>query len=155
MKALSAPVRCLQRETLFVAFLAMNVLSAGGLLAALLWALYPTDDYRPAGPLARFATAQTPQWVSLDGQPVYIVQAGGALLALDPAFVRDGRSCRVIWDGARQQFDDPCWGAKFNRQGRCLAGPCLPGAGLRRHPVEVRAGELWVDRNRALASAQD
>ena len=79
-----------------------------------------------------------------------------ALHAIDP-----NRGCTVPWrptfgfydqesgDTRRGWFRNPCHGATYDLQGRCVSGPCV--GGLDRYAVEVRGSSVWVDTRQLIS----
>lgn len=51
--------------------------------------------------------------------------------------------CNVNWNEESGEFDCPCHGGRFSRDGVVLSGP--PPGPLAKIPTEVRDGEIYVD----------
>ena len=52
------------------------------------------------------------------------------------------RGCSVAWDPARGQFNCPCHGGTFDKQGKVLLGP--PIAPLTRYTAQDVGGDLYI-----------
>ena len=55
------------------------------------------------------------------------------------------RQCVVQWNDAAQQFQEPCGGSKWTRDGKFVEGPAPRD--LDRFPTQVAAGELEIQLN--------
>ena len=72
---------------------------------------------------------------------VYIVKNGASYVGFEQTCTHLG--CPVAWVAAANQFQCPCHGSKFNRDGQVVGGPApLP---LYRHKVTVAGDTLYVE----------
>jgi Rieske Fe-S protein len=73
---------------------------------------------------------------------VYIVkQVGGDYIGLEQTCTHLG--CPVAWNASANQFQCPCHGSKFNRDGFVVGGPApLP---LYKHDVKVVGNTVFVE----------
>ncbi len=55
------------------------------------------------------------------------------------------RQCVVQWNEATQQFQEPCGGSEWTRDGKYIAGPAPRD--LDRFPTQIAAGELQIQLN--------
>ncbi len=71
---------------------------------------------------------------------VYIVKNGTQYLGLEQTCTHLG--CPIAWNGSANQFQCPCHGSKFNKQGNVVGGPApLP---LYKHEVEITGNTVTV-----------
>jgi Rieske Fe-S protein len=50
--------------------------------------------------------------------------------------------CLILWDSEENRFDDPCFGSKFDRNGRYISGPSPRN--LDQLTASIRDGIVWV-----------
>jgi Rieske Fe-S protein len=71
---------------------------------------------------------------------VYIVKNANGVVGFEQTCTHLG--CPIAWVGAANQFQCPCHGSKFNRDGQVVGGPApLP---LYKHEVEISGDTVYV-----------
>jgi Rieske Fe-S protein len=104
------------------------------------WLTYPlsilTFNNGVAGPVTyEFTKGQG------DVAGVYIVKNGSSVIGLEQTCTHLG--CPIAWVAAADQFQCPCHGSKFNREGQVVGGPApLP---LYRHDVKIVGDTVYVE----------
>jgi len=71
---------------------------------------------------------------------VYLLRQAGEVIALSTTCTHLG--CSVRWDAAASLFRCPCHGGTYRADGSVAGGP--PPLPLRRLPIEIRSGQLYV-----------
>ena len=116
------------RERLFYALFVTSVAVVFAVGVAFLWYSMPPATDIFVGKLDQFPASDAPYPFLLpDGQPIFIVNDGTTLLALDGIGTHIFH-CRLIWrreDPASRhaEFSDPCAGGGFALNGGYLGGP--------------------------------
>jgi menaquinol-cytochrome c reductase iron-sulfur subunit len=129
---------------------ALAVPIAGMLLSPL--ARRPKARPVPVGPVTRFGGAEpVPVTVTFEQRQAWRRQTASRNLFVLPVHpgepvVLSARcthlGCQVRWDAAADAFLCPCHGGRFDREGRCVAGP--PPRPLPRLQSHVADGVLYV-----------
>jgi hypothetical protein len=89
-----------------------------------------------------FRAGQAPGFFSQDGKPFYVLMFDGKLIALSARSERITH-CTVRWQAASNAFVDPCLGTHFAISGAYRGKG--PPQEMRRLPLEVQDGQVWVD----------
>ncbi|MCF7803062.1 MAG: ubiquinol-cytochrome c reductase iron-sulfur subunit [Candidatus Marinimicrobia bacterium] len=71
---------------------------------------------------------------------VYVLRQGKNVNVFSPICTHMG--CNVAWNREASEFQCPCHGGKFNREGEVIAGP--PPKPLRQFSTEIEEGSLWI-----------
>jgi len=71
---------------------------------------------------------------------VYVLRTGNTLKVFSPVCTHMG--CNVAWNSGSQEFQCPCHGGRYNKEGQVIAGP--PPKPLHVLPSEVDDGAMWV-----------
>lgn len=128
-----------------VAYLGL-FLSLVALAVVFAWILVRFGAPRPVlvevGAASDFLAGQEPRLFGADNVYFYVMNFNGELIAVAARSEHRG-SCQVRWNVERSKFIDPCPGTHFFPQG-AYAGVGPPRE-LRRFPVEVRDGRVWVN----------
>ncbi len=74
---------------------------------------------------------------------LYLKRDGDEVVAIDPACTHLG--CKVQYQEKQARYLCPCHGGVFDTEGNVVSGP--PPKALIRHAVEVRDGQVFVQRN--------
>lgn len=98
-------------------------------------------------PAGRDPVQQTVSFLERDGysretrrERVFLVRGGSAAAVFSATCTHLG--CSVSWDAGSRTFRCPCHGGVYGIDGRVVSGP--PPRPLRRLPIEVRNGEVFV-----------
>lgn len=141
-----------RREFTYYLFFSALVVMGTALLAGLVWMLIPPSKQVLIGAVSGFPPSDQPYRVFIDGSPLYVVSAGGELIALNPVIKKGPtKSCRVVWVPINMRFEDPCWGAKFDLRGNYLDGPA--SRGLEQYSLRIKKNQVWVDLSRTMPGA--
>ncbi len=140
-----------RRELAYYFFFATLVVLGTALLVGAIWMLRPALNRALVGEVADFPPNDQPYRVFVHGSPLYVVSAGGELMALYPVVKKAVRNCRVVWVPINMRFEDPCWGAKFDLRGHYLSGPA--SRGLDQYPLRIEKGQIWVDLSQTIPGA--
>jgi len=122
------------------------------LALGLLWYLDPQHQYQRVGKLSDFAPSPGPYPITLGAARVYVVNTGTELFAINSRYrtMNPAWRCQVVWVPTNTRYEDPCSGAKFDLDGSWLSTAYVPAEleprGLERWAVQVRNGEVWVNR---------
>lgn len=150
-----------RRETLFVVWAIAATALAVTLVGIIVWMLRPptlvlgNENEAPPGSVTLwFCDAGQSRCVRVAGTDVE-----DAYLARDPstvfvvhnsptewkAFVpvSPGPACFIKWVEARQRFEDPCFGARFARDGSYQEGPAPRN--LDEYPIRAEEGVLKIE----------
>jgi hypothetical protein len=152
MTTISQPAPPTRREFAYYSLFSALVVMGVALVVGLIWMLMPASEQVLIGAVSDFPPSDQPYRVFIDGSPLYVVSAGGELIALNP-LIKKGptRSCRVKWVPVNMRFEDPCWGAKFDVRGNYLDGPA--SRGLDQYPLKIKTDRVWVDLARPIPGA--
>lgn len=146
-----------ERSSLSFTLVACMAVFGFVLTAALFRFAMPRGHEFSLGPAARFPPAAVPYPIDLGGSPAYLANTGDEILVFHwrtPATTR----CRYRWAeyefgdypelSRAEAFLDPCSGARFALDGRCIFGPAERG--LDRFPVRLIGGQIYVDLSRVI-----
>lgn len=71
---------------------------------------------------------------------VYVLRDGNTLKVFSPVCTHMG--CNVAWNPGSQEFQCPCHGGRYNKEGQVIAGP--PPQPLHTFPSEIEDGGIWI-----------
>jgi len=71
---------------------------------------------------------------------VYVLREQGKVKVFSPVCTHMG--CNVRWDSQSQEYQCPCHGGKYNKEGQVIAGP--PPHALHQYSADVKDGALWI-----------
>lgn len=78
--------------------------------------------------------------ISKQNDFVYALREDNQVKVFSPVCTHMG--CNVAWNEQNQEFECPCHGGKYNKNGEVIAGP--PPKPLHQYPVEVDQGTVWI-----------
>ncbi|HKJ69727.1 MAG TPA: ubiquinol-cytochrome c reductase iron-sulfur subunit [bacterium] len=71
---------------------------------------------------------------------VYVLRSGKQMTVFSPICTHMG--CNVAWNRNAEEFQCPCHGGRYNKQGEVIAGP--PPDPLQQFPSELQNGTVWI-----------
>lgn len=78
--------------------------------------------------------------VSKQNDFVYALRKQNQVKVFSPVCTHMG--CNVAWNQQVQEFQCPCHGGKYSKDGKVIAGP--PPKPLHQYPVDVDNGTVWI-----------